>query len=63
MGVQEDNANLAALEGDPFIEGYRAWLRVKQFSSGTGADFLSSFTHSSGMAEDPPFLNNSAGMS
>ncbi|EIE20598.1 hypothetical protein COCSUDRAFT_44006 [Coccomyxa subellipsoidea C-169] len=23
----EDNATLAALEGDPFIDGYRAWLR------------------------------------
>ena len=41
---------VAALEGDPFIDCYRAWLKEKQFSSGTGADFLSSFTQTSGKA-------------
>ncbi len=46
--LQEDNVTVAVLEGDPFINCYRAWLKEKQFSSGTGAEFLSSFTQTSG---------------
>ena len=51
--MQEDNVTVAALEGDPFIDCYRAWLKEKQFSSGTGADFLSIFTKTSGEALPP----------
>jgi hypothetical protein len=57
LGVQEDNATVAALQGDPFIDCYRAWLREKQFSSGTGADFLRSFSDTSGMSPSPLSLS------
>jgi hypothetical protein len=48
MNWQEDNVTVAALESDPFIDCYRAWLKAKQFSSATGADFLEIFTQTSG---------------
>lgn len=46
--VQEDNITQADTLHDPFIECYRAWMHQKQFSSGTGADFLASFSNTSG---------------
>jgi len=48
LAVQEGNVTVAVLQGDPFIDCYRAWLREKQFSSGTGAEFLSIFSQISG---------------
>ena len=38
----------ADTQRDPFIECYRAWLKQKAFSTGTGADFLASFSNTSG---------------
>ena len=38
----------ADTQRDPFIECYRAWLKQKAFSVGTGADFLASFSNTSG---------------
>ena len=38
----------ADTQHDPFIECYRAWLKQKAFSTGTGADFLASFSNTSG---------------
>lgn len=46
--AQENNVSVAALEQDPFVNCYRGWLKEKQFSSGTGADFLASCTRTSG---------------
>lgn len=46
--MQEDNTTRADTQHDPFVECYRAWLKEKQFSSGTGADFLASFSNTSG---------------
>ena len=39
----------ADTQRDPFIECYRAWLKQKAFSTGTGADILASFSNTSGL--------------
>ena len=46
--LQEDNVTLADIQHDPFIECYQAWIQEKQFASATGADFLASFSNTSG---------------
>ena len=39
---------LANIQHDPFIECYQAWIQEKQLSSATGADFIASFSNTSG---------------
>ena len=39
---------LADIQHDPFIECYQAWIQEKQFLSATGADFIASFSNTSG---------------
>ncbi|CAK0787201.1 hypothetical protein CVIRNUC_010417 [Coccomyxa viridis] len=46
--VFEDNMTLADIQHDPFIECYQAWIQEKQFFSATGADFIASFSNTSG---------------
>ena len=51
--LQEDNVTRADTEHDPFVECYRAWMQEKKFSSGTGADYLASFSNTSGQLSLP----------
>ena len=46
--MQEDSVTQADTLQDPFMECYAAWMQQKQYSSGTGADFLASFSNTSG---------------
>ena len=39
---------LADIQHDPFIQCYQAWIQEKHFLSATGADFLASFSNTSG---------------
>ncbi|CAL5229420.1 g12742 [Coccomyxa viridis] len=43
----EDSVTQADTLQDPFMECYAAWMQQKQYSSGTGADFLASFSNTS----------------
>ena len=45
---QEGNVSAAAVSSDPFIDCYQAWIKERAFSTGTAADFLESFTRTSG---------------
>ncbi len=45
----------ADTEHDPFVECYRAWMQEKKFSSGTGADYLASFSNTSGQLSLPRY--------
>ena len=39
---------LADIEYDPFLECYKAWIQEKKFLSATGAEFVASFSKTSG---------------
>ena len=46
--MQDEDVSQAGTAHNPFIECYRAWMQEQQFSSATGADFLASFSSTSG---------------